>query len=75
VNFGYTPFQKVPVLHGLLISLDSRAEHHYIIIDDAAYFARLGLESWGVDISETAVEAAKEVSLHIDSFIQKFRRD
>lgn len=31
-------------------------------IDDAAYFARLGLESWGVDISETAVEAAKAVS-------------
>ena len=28
---------------------------------DAAYFARLGLESWGVDISPTAVEAAEKV--------------
>ncbi|KAK9895689.1 S-adenosyl-L-methionine-dependent methyltransferase, partial [Cystobasidium minutum MCA 4210] len=27
---------------------------------DAAYFARLGLESWGVDISESAIEAAKQ---------------
>ena len=28
---------------------------------DAAYFARLGLESWGVDISPNAVDAAKMV--------------
>lgn len=32
-------------------------------IDDAAYFAKLGLESWGIDISETAVQAAKQVRI------------
>ena len=31
---------------------------------DAAYFARLGLETWGVDISPTAVDAAKIVCNH-----------
>lgn len=29
---------------------------------DAAYFARLGLDTWGIDIATTAVEAAKAVS-------------
>lgn len=32
------------------------------MLDDAAFFARLGLDTWGVDISESAVEAAKKVS-------------